>query len=411
MSNFDIVNIKKNKDMSGVSNEDLAYMAQQDLDEYRMECDWMCQNCKKTISYEESLEICGKKYIHSMKCNNIIVDELSLKKIKCRREMFLVHNENLDFNSLYFDELFARHVDIIKSEAMNHKNIDAAQDLFSLMMDSFIKVVGNFGRNKDNDDFTKTSKNWFTTFLRTSLHNRAYDADKTVNYQRRNPGITCAICGKKVGGKITSKHLLSEGHEVIWEKIFMELAENTMRDTGEISLWDKNSIDYRDRCISIGETIIGQMSTKKKKDFLMKESIRSYAEMFPGHPVRSQMLSTNTSISDDSDIEFGDIQIDKSDSGHEALVDNLKMLEYVAIIIDSLFPDKIDSDISNFFENDISEDRKKDIIAEILREKISYGDVSNTDLDKEIDGARPGLTDKLIKIIKNNRKIKSLINS
>ena len=92
MSNFDIVDVKKNDEMKDISNEDLAVMAQQDLDEYRLDCLWSCLSCGNEMTYSESLELQGKKYVHSIKCNNEVMDESTGKTKKCRKEMILKHS-------------------------------------------------------------------------------------------------------------------------------------------------------------------------------------------------------------------------------------------------------------------------------------------------------------------------------
>ena len=56
-----------------------------------------------------------------------------------------------------------------------------------------------------------------------------------------------------------------------------------------------------------------------------------------------------------------------------------------------------------------SNEKKIEIIKQIVYEKASYNKVSNKELDKTTDGARDGLTAEIIKIFRSNRQCKALL--
>jgi len=213
MNEFDYLKIKKNKDLSNLSDFELVKLSQNDIDESRSKCYWKCpdKNCKgNDILYIHSLLENGVLYIHEKRCP--CKKMINKRKIICNKKMILCGEEK-PFDSIYFNELFARYQNYIVRESLNYKNIDSPDEIYCTLISSFFKTVFQFNRDIKST-LSNTSEKWFYSFFLTSLKNKLADMQKTKNYNKRNPLTTCLICGKEVN-QINGDHLLEPGHEII----------------------------------------------------------------------------------------------------------------------------------------------------------------------------------------------------
>ncbi len=398
-NSLEIMRIPSNCNLKNINDDVLVSLAQDDIDIFRQSCTWECNLCDKKISYKDSLNKLNEKYIHELKCSDI-------NHTKCKSLMALKHKNDVNLNSLYFDELLARYQDRMIAEAMKCKGIEDPYEVYSILMGFFMKIVGKFAREKS---FSKTSEKWFSTYFWVSIRNKTTDIRKTNNYIKRSPFIRCEVCNKDVG-QINSRHLLEDGHEVLLDKVKYNIGNGLICESGEINYYKGATNDeFKIRCIKIGDDFISFLDNKIKKDFVSKELYKTYKEEYPNYSMKNAISSINETIGfDDSDkTEVGDsFSTDKSMFHSDKIEVDRNLLDLVNVLLEKSIMPNINK-ISLYFHEGVKDYRKIEIIKNIIIDKSSYNKLSDKEIDLDYKSeAKKGLTSAIFKTIASNNQIK-----
>lgn len=400
-STFDYLKIKRNKDFKDIKDEDLVKQAQIDMDSYRNECFWSCPKCSKSVSYTDSLSCLNEKYIHEVRaCNlNVKCDILT----SCKKKMDLKNKNDVQFSSAAFDEIFARYQGRIVHESEKAKIIDAPEEIYGELCSSFSKIVGMFARS---GDFSKTSERWFSSFFYKSIQNKISDIQKTKNYKKRSPLIKCEVCGEYIG-KITSKHLMSNGHEMFVKKLYMDIGSQILFDSGEYYYYKENSEEVENRCMVLGAIYLAKKDRKEITEILRSKILSIYFKLYPNTQVKNNILSTNIPIDEDESVTLEDTNCESVTLvGETGMIDDIFMQETVDMLVDIFYErnEKNYYSINKMFkEEDISLIKRKAIIKEIIFDKIFYSSLKNSELDRSyFTYVKDGFTSKVLKTIKGD---------
>lgn len=391
-----VVKQKNNDLLSKFSDEELVELSQEDIDSYRMNCSWECSSCGHKIPYLHSLYDKGNvRYLHEYKCNNMIKKKRSSKK--CNTKMHLIHNENKELNSIYFDELFARFQNDMIRESANYDYHDSFEEVYSSLLQQFMKIVTMFNRDSG---MKKTSDKWFRSFFWRSIKNRIVDIRKSESHSKRSPQIECMCCGKPLP-YISPVHLLEDGHDDIWEKLYEEYGRVVM--SGDISS-SSNYYHY----VQIGKKHFESLKKEEKNKIFSENCMRIYSDIFPNSYTRNIILSTNEPI-DESGVEIGDLTACGS-SGD--FIESIYISDVINFVMDNTFSDKESlMSLDIYFSENFSIEEKRDTIKQIIRDKVSYyNDVENSDLDSNYIGVQKGLTEELFKMIREDSRCMELIS-
>jgi len=370
----DVVKIKKEESLSEFSDFELVRLSQNDIDMYRKRCVWICPSCGCRMPYLDSLLVCGEYYVHSMKCARMIKRSNKSDYKVCNKGMILKHLYDLSFDSIYFNELFARYQDRLIYESRKSHFIDAPDEVYCFLLGAFTKIVGKFAREKS---FQSQSDKWFSSFFWTSIQHKLADLQKTASYLKRTPPVRCEITGKEVG-QITSKHLYKEAKDVIEREIILRS----------------------------GETYFSK-SEKERKEIFNAESLGIYAEMFPNSYIKNQIVSLNQEINEDTDSEILEISNNsvfgnnESDMEHLITKDTIRTLS--KIVMKGLGEESC-------FEEGLTEGEKTDVIEKIIQAKIDSCGEDNFNemlIDLNIKGAKIGLTSDVLYFLKNNKECRT----
>jgi hypothetical protein len=383
---LDVLRIKQNEKLANISDEELVSFSQKEIDNFRFSCHWVCDKCNNKIKYKDSLEKNDEKYIHELKCYEVSQD------IKCRTPMKLIHNKNYDFNSVYFEELLARYQDRIIAEAMKCKAIEDPYEVYSIILGFFMKIVGKFARD---EVLLKTSDKWFSTYFWVSIRNKTTDLRKSNNYIKRTPSVICEVCGQIVG-QINSRHLIENGHDELLNKIKYNLGIRILKNSGEIYYYKNSQDEITERAIHLGDESIKLMD--KRNEFLSHELYKTYAELYPNSLMKNTMTSLNEIInSNESEhVELGDLVPCEKSIFYNKPDSNLLFIDNIVkkFVLSNL------SKLNDYFEHNISYNRRIEIIRKILIEKSSYTNLLDREVDSDFKGEiKAGLTATILKII------------
>ena len=396
---FDVVKAKKSDEFIDLNDHVLVQMTQRDVDEYRDKCFWICPKCGYRIKYITSLLISGKNYIHEMKCPDEIEDSKTFAR--CKGKMILKRNDDLPFDSIYFNELFARYQDRIVWESMKSFAVDSPDEVYSTLIAAFLKIVLQFARDKS---FTSKSDKWFSSFFWRSVQNKIADLQKTNTYNKRCPTVKCALCGQGVG-QITARHLSLPGHEKILERIIINHGKFSLESSGEIECY--NSYANRDsviseRCLLIGSREFNKKSKMEKKRMFDAECLDMYSKMFPNALFKNNVSSINANLNEDSDTEFLEVSNDSVFGERNVHTDEIEMNSSMSLLSD-IIVESIDGELDLFLEASVSNEQLKRIIYDTLLLKSSFvKERENSKVDIMIDGVKKGFTNNLLAMIRSN---------
>lgn len=400
--------ISRKQKFSQIEDEELVAFAQKDIDAYRSKCIWKCPMCGHSMSYVDSLLEVESPYVHEMKCTNLVESKKG-DLVKCNTKMILERKDNLSFHSEYFDELFARHNKAIVGEAKFFDiNNDFFNEVYSALCLVFFKSVAMFART---GNMTKTSNKWFKSFLYIGMKNKMVDLRKTSSYTKRTPSVRCACCDKEVG-QITVRHLKGKGHEIIRDTIILNIGMTSLNESGE-AFYYKDPASLEKRAMSIGLAHWESLKDKQKKEIFKSQALKVYYELYPNAYFKNTILSTNESLTEDSDFDL-ESQQSKSSSMDVAcedrMLDDLNINSAVDIIMDITFGkmEAVES-LGSYFDDSYDEEGRIDIIRQILTDKISYTKLKNVESDRSFKGVSEGLTSAIFKMVKSDREAKKLI--
>jgi hypothetical protein len=182
----DVVKIQKEESLSGFSDLELVRLSQNDIDAYRKRCVWICRSCGFRMPYLDSPLHRGEYDVHSMKCAKMMKKTNRSNYKVCNKFMVLKHLDDISFDSVYFNELFARYQDRLIHESRKSYSIDAPDEIYCFLLGTFTKIVGQFARDLF---FQSKSDKWFSSFFWTSIQNRLADLQKTASYLKRTPSL------------------------------------------------------------------------------------------------------------------------------------------------------------------------------------------------------------------------------
>jgi len=393
---LEVMRVPFNNELNNISDEELVALAQQDIDLFRCACLWRCQNCGHEIGYKQSLIIPKEKYIHELKCCNIF------KKSGCKSSMILVHPNNLELSSHYFDELYARYQDRIIAESAKFGSGEDSYDVYAALSGFFPKIVGKFARDKR---FHKKSDNWFSSYFWISIKNKSTDIRKAKKYIKRSPTVRCEVCKKNVGS-INVKHLLSQGHKVIQRKFYEKMGLFIMKNSGELfNCSDRKSLAKK--ALFLGKKHFNSMEEQSKKTIINNEYVGIYLEIFPESIIKNYVLSMNELVSNDSekDVEYGDLCAEKCRVGYSSN-NELELMDMSKNIVSTIIAPNLFR-FRKFFHNDLSSQRKLEIIKDIVFNKSSYDNIDDKELDEDYKNeVKQGLSEALFDFIAKSYAVK-----
>jgi len=414
-SEFDTIKIKRNSQLKGVEDYPLIKMAQEDIDKDRMKCYWLCSECGYIVEYKESLAVFDSYYIHELKCfNRLKKGRRGVIRHECKSKMILIRPDNKGFDSIYFNELFARYQDRLIWESKKSFLIDSPDEVYSFLSGYFSKIVSQFAREKS---FSSKSNKWFSSFFWKSIQNKIADLRKTNNYNKRRPTVKCQLCKKNVG-QITPKHLWEKGHDRILKEIYLRLGLSIMDESKEILEWEKKEATntrIEKRARFLGRKSFINKSDKEQKKRFSYECLSIYTKMFPSAILKNYIMSINKTVLDSenscemidlaSEGVFGPITNGVDDIYLESMIDGL-----VEIVLTEC-EEKLDKYISiNYDYNDWFNLFREIIFLEVKGyggDKTKKGNKKKSKIN-EVDflvfGAKKGLTDNMFKFIKSNKK-------
>jgi len=400
-ASFEYLRIEKKKKFKDAKDEELVKQAQQETDEYRMYCDWTCPECKKSVSYIDSLLILDEIYIHETRAYALNIK--CEKSDSCKKKMSLHRRDGKTFSSDAFEELFARYQGWIVHESERAKAIDSPEEIYGDLCAAFSKVVSMFART---GDFSKTSEKWFSSFFYKSIQNKISDIQKTKNYQKRSPLIKCEVCGDYIG-KITSKHLLSEGHETFVKKLYIEIGEHILSDSGEIHYYD-NRDEYERRALILGAMSLAKKDKREVIKKLISRALALYFDTYPNAKSKNYLLSTNMPIDEEENNTIEDTYCKSVTTVNPVgAVEDIYIQETVNMLVEIFYDnnEKNSNLINRMFKSgDISLNKRKIIIKEIIFDKMSYHNLKNLELDKSYGAyVKSGFTSRILRMIKNDK--------
>ena len=408
--NFDFLKIEKKEFLSDLSDLKLVRLFQKEVDEYRKTCWWVCPSCGCRVRYIDSLLLRGEYYVHVMRCPQETVKKRGVTFTLCKKNMNIIHPKGLRLDSVYFNDLFARYQDNLIYESKKSWAIDSPDEIYSMLSVAFSKIVAQFARDKE---FKSKSDKWFSSFFWTSVQNKIADLQKTKNYLKRTPAIKCQITGKIIG-QITSRHLYKEAREVIVEKIEERIGLQVLEGSGEIVyyLGEKAQVVQK-RSLFLGKKVYSSYSEKGQKEIFDRECIEIYMKMFPGAIIKNHVLSINHPIKEGEDggsSEIGDIVNSDVLSEFKNIREDLETKDLIATIIEVAF--KSLGNNQDLFDKNLSENKKKEIITEVIEKKISYGKeddvLDDVVIDFEVE-TRMGVTSHIINFIRKNNECRKIM--
>jgi len=395
---FDVIKIKRDDKLSELGDYQLVKSTQKDVDKYRKECYWVCPECGYRIRYEHSLLMMGKYYVHEMRCPEEITRKKSFKECKCK--MTLIRDDEKVFDSVYFNELFARYQNRIVWESRKSYAVDSPDEVYSMLVSSFLKISLQFARDRI---FTSSSDKWFSSFFWRSVQNKIADLQKTNTYNKRCPTVRCAMCNKDVG-QITTRHLSLPGHEGLLEEILVFQGRVVIIDSGEINYYqgDNKEKEIRDRSLFIGKKIFYNKKISDQRRAFESECLTFYSKMFPNALFKNNVASINAAISDEGDAEIEEFS---NDSVFKAGSDPIADIEIDSSIsrLTEVVMKEIDGELDFYIKKGIKPEELKSIISETLITKGSFeDDLDNIKIDSMIVGVNKGFTEELLYFIRTN---------
>lgn len=397
---FDFYICETNTKLKDHSDFDLVRLAQKDIDKFRNQCYWKCQQCGHELMSLDSLISFSEFYIHDIRCKNKI-HRKSRHKI-CNSKMNLVNIYGNKMDSIYFNELFSRYQKRLVQESAGCSSIDHPDEIYSSLVTCFLKIVAQFARNKN---LKEVSEKWFSSFFWQSIQNKISDLKKTNNYAKRCPPTQCKCCGKMVG-QITQAHLKKDGHEEIMEYIYAQF--------GESLLYDKRYT----KCESIiaGKAYLDSISENKRKKIIECNLISAYTSMYPNSYIKNKIGSINDKISDDFDSgELGDTLSDNFFQDPKSIIEEIDIGDKIKVM-SSVIMDDYSKEINKYFEKGQSIEDKIKTIEDVIRKKVNSYNFSeeNTgieEIDMYIEGVKTGFTNTVFSCLRKSVKCAQILGA
>jgi len=393
MENFDVVKAKKDEKFKDYSDYKLILLCQKEMDEHRKECKWECLSCGMSFYYSNSLFIECSEYVHEMNCPNVLCNDSGHWKM-CNEKMGLVHKSGNDFQSEYFNELFARYQNRLVVESRNASNVESPDEIYSILLETFMKTIYDFARESKLDE---KSKRWFSSFFWVSVRNRIYDISKKYSSVKRSPNIECRICGKGFG-RITIKHLLT--HKVIEDTIY-----------SMIGSYNTEKFTTNDKMISLGKSKFELLSKEDQKDALDGLTMKAYFYLFPDAQIANNMISINQKTNEGQESEILDVNTRNVFGERQNVVEKIEFNNRVDSLIEIIISEDFLKKHSKLFKRGTSEERKVEILKELFINKSMFLHDKNKEIDKSVENAKDGLTDALLKYIRESRKCKKVLKN
>jgi len=397
---FEVTKQRTNNELSGFSDFELVKHAQKDIDRDRMDRMWRCSECKDEISYLDSLLIANKDYVHEFRCVN------NNKSHKCNKKMAFIAGDNQGLNSVYFDELFARYQDRMIKESMSG-NADSPDEIYSVLIMSFYKIVSQFARNT----LKEKSPKWFSSFFWRSIQNRLADIQKTNAYSVRSPQIKCGSCGEYVG-QINRRHLMKPGHEDVLRSVYFDVGEDILKKSSEAQMYKKGRPVYHFRCLFLGRRFINGLGNKEKTKVIGENVLRCYRDLHPDSYLKNKVLSTNEKIQglDGDQIEIGDtIQEDCfSDADHS--IEDMILQDKVRRLVSIIYSES-KSDFDIYFNKGVSRNEKESIMTEMALDKVLFQDDGGKlrDVNASFTGKKKDFVNGLFAKMRDSKKCRDVI--
>lgn len=396
---FDVIKITRDEKLVDYTDYRLVKLTQRDVDEYRSECYWQCPDCGYKIPYKHSLLITGKYYIHEMRCPDETYSGRSFKECKCK--MILIREDDKGFDSVYFNELFARYQERIVWESKKSFAVDSPDEVYSTLTYAFLKIVLQFARDPN---FTSKSDKWFSSFFWRSAQNKIADLQKTNTYNKRCPTVKCAICGKNIG-QITTRHLSMPGHEVLLEEIFASYGLSVLYDSGEIKYYkgyQNKESKIRNRSIFIGKSIFYRKKDNEKRRIFESECLEFYSRMFPNALFKNNVSSINITVGEDDGTELIELISESIFGEVESPTCGLEIDSSISQLTE-ITMQELEDELEDFLKVDLGWEELKKIINKVLLTKGTFEDDSeNKKIDGIFDEVQVGFTEALLGFIRGN---------
>jgi hypothetical protein len=320
--------------------------------------------------------------------------------------MTLKRNDNKTFDSIYFEELFARYQDRLVKESLGSHLIDYPDEVYSFLICAFSKIVSQFARE---NNLSEKSDKWFSSFFWRSIQNKIADLQKTNNYAKRTPLIICEVCGKQVG-QINKKHLLQDGHEEIIDDILYKVGRDMLFENS--NSYCENDENYFEFCLNLGKEKFNKMSEKEQKELLESECVNSYLSLYPNSYLRNKIMSINEKVGDEDDTELIDFSTESVYYKQPDFIENLELEDKINGLIDIMMADK---DLFNdYFETGISNEKKHSIMHDILMKKVMYynsDEMSDDIVDESVLGVKSGFTNYMLEYMKSSDSCRMFIRN
>lgn len=256
--NIDIESFNHYKD------EDVVFVIQNEFIEHCKMFKYICDNCSFEFTYEEYEDTLSKinDPLLCKKCGFPL--NKSLKNII--KDKFIPGVKE-NFTSIWMSMFLKRYLKKICSFCPPDE--DKLQDYIM----AFSRAVLSY--NKKFIDKVK-----FNTYFWRVIHNEACDDSREKGSAKKNPSITCMVCGCKIG-KISSEHLMS-------------LKGKFSKGISHEYMGHKKFIDYM---YSLYQENIKDLLEKVKNKFVKKKIIHEYYNCFPNSPTEGKNVSLDDSIS------------------------------------------------------------------------------------------------------------------
>jgi len=371
---FDIINLPKDPKMAHLSDLQLVRLAQKDVDNYRQECYWECVNTGLRISYLDSLLVMGRVYVHAARTADFphkLKDIPKEKRKKRSRYMVLKRGDNKEFDSLYFNDLFARYHSRLVTESIKSANIDSPDEVYTYLIGAFSKIVNQFARDKK---FDEKSEKWFSSFFWRSIQNKIADLQKTNNYAKRSPLVRCNVTGRLLG-QITKKHLFKECYSVILDHILQKCGRQILINRGNISKYE-DSPYIREQSLKKGRDFFDNQTNECQKNLFMRYCLEAYAELFPSAKFSNKVLSSNMYIGKEGDSTALEDLIGHDDQSNT--IDQIDVSEKIEGLVNIILEEKEEELVRCFHSEDT--DKAHDITKEIIEYYVyNFNEMENVD--------------------------------
>ena len=226
-------------------------------------------------------------------------------------------------------------------------------------------------------------------------------------------------------GKVTSKHLVSDGHESFVQEIIVSIGYEIISNSGEIGYYKRGSLNLRNRCLFVGASHLSKMTSQDRKNEIKSRAISNYIRLYPNAPIKNNLMSINTPLDSESDSTIEDVSsqgVIQSQSSGENIIDEIFFKESANLIVQYVYikNPRNQQVLNKYFDEEMKKEEIIDILKEIIHDKVVYTrmkdnkvqTIKNSDLDRTYgEKVKEGLTSKLIRFIRSDENCrKELLN-